>query len=536
MRSTTPGRPGLLLLLSAATGVLLAAPALAQGGAQGAQGAPPPAAPPATFPDTPLGRLGRELVDVVNSGDSAAVARFVDAHLGVDVARGRTPADYTRMLTKTYAQSGGLRLERVRMAGPALRVFTRAANGRRYLGIELVPSPTDTARVVELGLHPMDGLMRMPPAPWATEPLADDRLAAVIRERVRQAADSDRFSGVVLVARGDRVLVHEPLGFADRARGRRNAPATTFQTTSVGKMFTGVAVMQLVERGKLRLDDTVAAVLPEYPNREAARRITVRQLLTHTAGVPEPFFSPRFGAAPKGATHVELLATFADAPLDGEPGAGHRYSNGNYLTLAAIVERVSGLRYEEYLRRHVWGPAGMRHVAHPAWTDAPERAVGYARFTQHDPLGVEPRTAAPVHASREHLRGFGGGAFAAEDLFRFAHALRSGKLLRAGGADSVTAGQVAVGGPVKYALGFYEQRMHGTRVVGHPGSNPDTGFDSDVEMVWDGEWTVVVLSNYDAPAGMELSGPILDLLARQTAMAKGAKGGAAQAPGAAGAR
>ena len=75
------------------------------------------------------------------------------------------------------------------------------------------------------------------------------------------------------------------------------------------------------------------------------------------------------------------------------------------------------------------------------------------------------------------------------------------------------------GAPLRYALGFYEQRIDGARIVGHPGSNPDTGGDADVEMLWDGEWTVVVLSNYDAPAGMELSGAIVRLLAGQRALA-----------------
>ena len=83
--------------------------------------------------------------------------------------------------------------------------------------------------------------------------------------------------------------------------------------------------------------------------------------------------------------------------------------------------------------------------------------------------------------------------------------------------DSVVRGRVdaGVGGPVAYGLGFYEQLVHGRRVVGHRGSNPDTGWDADVELLWDGEWTVVVLSNFDAPAAVQLSMPILDLLARQ---------------------
>ena len=125
----------------------------------------------------------------------------------------------------------------------------------------------------------------------------------------------------------------------------------------------------------------------------------------------------------------------------------------------------------------------------------------------------------PVKAE---LRAFGGGAYTAEDLFRFARALRTAKLVRRDLTDTITTGKVDIGegAPVTYGFGFYEQKMEGSRIVGHPGSNPDTGHDADVEMVWDGEWTVVVLSNYDAPAGMQMEAPILALLAQQTALAK----------------
>lgn len=505
----------------AALAAVLALPAVTV--AQAPAPGPVPPAPAAAFPDTPLGRLGRELVAVVDAGDSAAIARFVADHLGQDV-RGRSPATLSRMLLLAHEQSGGLTVERVRsLDDGVIHALTRARNGRRWLGLELVPAPSDSARVADLGLFPMDDPgPTHPPAPWAAGPLGDAQLAAVIESHVRAAADSDRFSGVVLVAHGDSVLSEIAVGFADRARRRPVTAATRFPTYSVGKMFTGVAIAQLVEQGKLRWDDTLARVVPDYPNLEAARRITIRQLLTHTAGVPEPFASPSFRASTRPITEGELLPTFADAPLEMEPGTGFRYSNGNYAALAAVVERVSGLPFESYLRLHVWGPAGMRGARHPAWSGMDDVAVGFARFSQDDPLGLEPRRAetAPAEPYRGAVHGFGMGAFTARDLFRFTRALRDRKLLGAAMVDSVTTGHVDVqpGAPVRYGFGFYEQRWGSARIVGHPGSNPNTGHDADVEMLWDGDWTVVVLSNYDAPAGMQLEMPILQLLmARQGA-------------------
>ena len=468
--------------------------------------------PAATLPDSPLGRLGQRFLDVVEKGDSATVARFVADHLGKDV-RGRSPAQMAGMIAKLHAQSGGLRVERAMMAGSALRMFTRAKNVERMLGIELEPVVGDSTRVAGMTLVQLnEGGMGGPPQPWAEGPLSDERVAEVIRAKVKEAADADLFSGAVLVGRGDHVVVFDNYGFADADAKRPITKDTPFATYSMGKMFTAVAIAQLVSSGKLAWDDTLAKVLPEYPNRDAAQRITIRQLLTHTAGVPDVFLSKKFDQSKRYASHLAMLPDFADAPLNANHGKSFDYSNGNFAVLAALVERLSGLSFDEYLKRHVFGPAGMR-------LPNEKSAIGYARFTEYDPLGIEPRRPETVRGAGKSAApsvayGFGGGAYTAEDLYRFARALRSGKLVPQAIADSIVKGEVTMGGRTKYALGFFDRAMNGKRVVGHSGSNPDTGHDADLQMVWDDEWTVVVLSNYDAPAGMMIEMPILELITK----------------------
>ena len=499
-------------LLSLALAAAIPAVALAQTTVAPA-GAPSPAA---TLPDSPIGRLGQRFLDVVDAGDSASVARFVAEHLGSDV-RGRSPEKMAGMLVKLHAQSGGLRVERTMMAGSALRMMTQARNGTKWLAMELEPVAGDSTRIAGVTMMALDQpSMGGPPKPWATGPLSDDRIAEVIRERVKAAADSDQFSGVVLVAHGDRVLVHETYGYADREQNRLNTRDTPHATYSLGKMFTSVAIAQLVSSGKLSWDDTLAKVLPSYPNKDAAQRITIRQLLTHTAGVPDPFLSKRYGHGKQYASHEAMLLDFADAPLNANAGKSFDYSNGNFAVLAAVVERLSGLSLEEYLRKNVWGRAEMRFPEEKG-------AVGYARFTELDPLGVEPRRPATVRgeggSAKERAFGFGGGAYTADDLYRFARALRTGKLVPMAIADSITKGEVTMGGPMKYALGFFDRPMNGKRVVGHSGSNPDTGHDADLQMLWDDQWTVVVLSNYDAPAGMMIEMPILETISKSATSA-----------------
>ena len=475
----------------------------------GAQPAPtqPASTPEAELPATPLGRLARQLLGVVEAGDSATITRFVNEHLGHDV-RGRSPAQMATLLVKLHAQSNGLHVDHTMMAGSALRMMTTSRTGNHKLGMELEPEPGDSTRIASITMVAMDGMTGGPPKPWATGPLDDARIAEIIRAKVKAAADSDRFSGIVLVAHGDDVLVHDVYGFADRESHRPNTKDTPFATYSMGKMFTSVAIAQLVAQGKLSWDDTLAKVLPSYPNKEAAKSITIRQLLTHTAGVPDPFLSKKYGHGKKYESHEAMLPDFADAPLNANAGKSFDYSNGNFATLAAVVEHLTGLRYDEYLKRHVFGPAGMRLPDTPA-------ALGYARFTEYDPLGVEQRRSEKVRGGdggAGRALGFGGSAYTADDLFRFARALQTGKLVPKAIADSITKGEVAMGGPMKYALGFFDRPTNGRHVVGHSGSNPDTGHDADLQMVWDDQWTVITLSNYDAPAGMMLEMPILDLV------------------------
>jgi CubicO group peptidase (beta-lactamase class C family) len=503
--------------LVATLALLAAAPLGAQQPPAAAQPAPVP-----SFPDTPVGRLGRELIDLVNRGDSAEIHGFFVRNSAADMERGRTPEWFARKLAKLHTQSGGLDVNRVRTLpdGHTLRIFSHSRVGDRWLGMEVVTSATQPGRIASSMTIALDDPAK-PPVPWPSALATDADVAAAIADRVRKDAAADRFSGVVLVAKGDSILVHEVAGMADRERGIANTRETRFGTTSVGKMFTGVAIAQLVEQGRLRFDDTLAAVLPAYPNRDAAKRIVIRDLLTHSAGVPEVFSSSRFTSRHDFRNHAEMLPTFADAPLAFAPGTRFEYSNGGYATLGADVEKLSGQKYEDYLRDHVWKPSGMRHTDHAGASRGPGRAIGYARFSESDPLGIEPRRSnVGIFGDSGHgmLAAFGGGSYSAEDLFKFTRALRTAKLLNPANTALVTRGVMPLGdgGPVKYAYGFYDADRGGHRVVSHPGSNIDTGLDADVEMLWDDDWTIVVLSNYDAPAGMELAGSIQRLLLGRT--------------------
>lgn len=495
--------------------VLAAAPLAAQSAVPASNGAPPPAV---EIPATPAGAAARAMMDAVNAGGDEALREWARRMLPEQGWMGWTRERWVAALARLREQSGGLDPARVNDRGDPgyVAVIFRARNGAGRVGIEFAANPAD-GRVSYMEMHTMSA--PGPRAELPAGPLPDAEVASAVQAHVDRRAAADRFSGVVLLARGGQVLLHRAYGMADAQAGRPNTLDTRIGSGSVPKMITAVAVAQLVEQGRMSLDDTLGALLPDYPNADARRTVTVRHLLTHSAGIADPFGA---GASPgaRYATPGEWVAFVADKPLEFAPGTRTQYSNGGFAVLAAIVERVSGQPFATYVRERVFRPAGMRAADADAYAALPW-ARGYSRVPEFDPLGIAPRRSnewlTGGGGPGEHLSGFGGIALTAEDLFRFTRALQDGRLVSAGMARTLMTGAVPVepGATMYYGLGFYDMEWQGgVRVIGHSGGGGSSGIGADVEMI--GEWTLVVMGNYDLEQDIRpLVGPVLDLLAVQ---------------------
>jgi len=346
-------------------------------------------------------------------------------------------------------------------------------------------------------------------------PATDAALGALLDRNVGRLAAIGAFSGTVLVARGERVVYARGFGLAERDHAVPNGVDTRYTTASMGKMFTAVAVAQLVEAGRLRLDDTLARVLPDYPNAERAGRITIRHLLAHTAGLGDVWSHPAFVRGRGYASNRQLAWAVADAPLAFAPGTRWAYSNEGYVVLGAVVERLAGTSFEGYLRRHVWGPAGMTETANVG-ADAvvPHRAVGYTAGDD-DPLRVEvPRPNWPFIGATSAASGAGGTYATAGDYLRFARALRRGALVRPATRDTLWAARNPLpwDAATAYGYGFERATVDGRAVVGHGGGG-GMGIDNQLAFAADGAFTVVVLGNADPPAATALKAALVRMLA-----------------------
>ncbi|MCC7052977.1 MAG: beta-lactamase family protein [Gemmatimonadaceae bacterium] len=247
-------------------------------------------------------------------------------------------------------------------------------------------------------------------------------IAGRLRMMARTLARQDRFSGVVLLTRDGRPVLEQAYGFADREARRPMTVGTIMNVSSVGKLFTQVAIGQLAAAGRLSPDSTIAAYWPDYPDAAVARKVTIRHLLTHRSGINGNIFEN----LPAMRRNRDYLPAATRGPLAFEPGSRAEYSNAGYVILGEIIERVSGEVYHEYIQRHVFAPAAMTVSAFPARDSLPPRAaIGYTRGADDAPTArlVRATGVQPIRGSAA------GGAFAsAGDLLRFVMARRRGQL------------------------------------------------------------------------------------------------------------
>jgi D-alanyl-D-alanine carboxypeptidase len=230
------------------------------------------------------------------------------------------------------------------------------------------------------------------PAPRDTVPQAE--LVRRLASTLDSVSAAGSFSGVAVLARNGVPVFERAYGMADREAGRPNTLETRFNVGSINKVFTATAVRQLAARGRVHLDSTLVTYLPDYPNPEVARRVTLRQLMEHRAGLGGNVFGVPAGGSRMDLRHNrDFLPLFVAEPLQFEPGSRNQYCNACYVVLGLVVERVSGEDYYDYIRRNVYAPAGLASTDHSALDSLPaSTALGYT-------MGENRPCAATTHCS-----------------------------------------------------------------------------------------------------------------------------------------
>ena len=347
------------------------------------------------------------------------------------------------------------------------------------------------------------------PIPDSLFPIPDtlsDKLRRDLDPWLSERAKGGAFSGVVLIARNGTPIYSAVYGQADRERNVPNTIDTRFNLGSMNKMWTAIAIAQLVEPGKVDLDATVGQYVPDLPNQSIRETVKVRHLLSHTSGMGSYFRKGFLRNKTYAATAADLVPYYADDSLAFTPGARMEYSNSGFALLGLIVERVSGQSFYDYVKTNVIERAGMKHAAYVDVRSHPtDIAVGYAKPEEG---GAEPR--ANWDNIEQHSSPAGGAYASAPDLIAFSRALWSGKLVSPALVKEFTTGKVAMGPQMQYAFGFGTGKIDAWRQVGHNGGIP--GANAEFMMFPDQGVDVVVLANMDPPAATQVVARILGVL------------------------
>ena len=328
-----------------------------------------------------------------------------------------------------------------------------------------------------------------------------DPISRCLEERLAR----EDFSGVV-------VAVHRGVVAASVNRGVVGGPdtaaiatTTRFNIASAGKMFTAVAIAQLVDAAKIAFDDPIGKYVTGLAPETAA--VTIRQLLTHSSGLGD-FFSPQnIPVLHRARTAGDLLPLIASQKPEFPPGSQFRYSNSGFVLLGVLVERISGMTYGEYLRRHLFVTAGMMNTGlDPEPLDT--LAQGLTAKTPAGGAGpLHPAPGATLHGNPA------GGAFStASDLQKFATALLANRLASARTTATLISSKVQTSSPGRsYGFGFGLKTRHDRTWIGHNGGT--LGANTEFEFSSDGEWVLAALSNRDPPSATRIMEYLEDLIA-----------------------
>jgi len=320
-----------------------------------------------------------------------------------------------------------------------------------------------------------------------------DAIDAYVQEQMQEM----RMPGTALgIVKGDEIVHLEGFGDVDDS-GRNVTPQTPFKIGSMSKSFTALAIMQLVEDGKVELDTPVQRYIPWFrvADPEASKHITVRHLLNQTSGIPTVAGLTYMykGDSGKDALEKEVRAT-GDVELTHPPGKIYQYSNRNYTTLGLIVQMVSGVSYEQYVKEHILTPLGMKNsfmflpeaerhrlaTGHQFWFGRPFPGGGLHYNRATTPAGLITSDAKDM--SRYLIAQLNGGRY------------EGGQVLSAEGIAVLHRGAADTGRPDEsYAMGWIDGEMSGVPIVHHNGDPGD--FHATMILVPKSKWGVVLLMN-----------------------------------------
>ncbi len=429
--------------------------------------------------ETHGGKLIQDYITALNSGEEATMRAFLENNVSPEALKVRPVAPRLAIMLDLYGRWQSATIHNVTEATDTTTTALITTKSGDWFAFTMFHDRTEPAMMLGIGIEDVDA----PPA-LDLPPLALGQLLTEMAKSLDTRSKADDFSGVVLVARDGKPVFFKAYGFADAGLKAPNKLDTKFNLGSINKKFTEMGIEMLIAQGKVSYTDTLGKFLPDYPNMEAASKVTVGHLLKMQGGIGD-FFGEAFEATPKDKLrhNNDFIPLFANEKLHFEPGTNSEYSNGGYILLGAIIEKASGMDYYDFMQKNIFTPAGMSNTD---WYEADERTPNLAEgYTLEGVTDNNRRSNVFSRPARGSAAG--GGYSTAEDLLKFVNAAAAGQF----GAASNRARGLGIAG-------------------GAPGIN--AALESDLK----GGYTVIVLSNYDPPSAERVARELRQLISRVT--------------------
>jgi CubicO group peptidase (beta-lactamase class C family) len=436
-----------------------------------------PAQQSISLSDSPAGQKVAAYFKAFNSGDTTVMREYILHQFAAAMLHDVPMSQRLERYQQFFAMTQGLTLQKVlTLREEYIKTIVKAGDGKILAMIfefdERMPHG-----IIGITIDEDTGESTVKPVK------NDAELVTKTLEYVDKLASNDDFSGVVLIAKNGEPLFINAWGFADKEKNMPNSTDTKFNIGSMDKSFTAFAIHKLAAQGKLKFTDPIKTFLPEYPNAETARKVTIKHLLEMTSGIGD-FFGERFMAARKENIKnlKDYLPLFADTPLEFEPGVRTRYSNGGYIVLGMIIEQITGMDYYEFIKKELFIPAGMTNTDWFERTMLPVNcAVGYTNATGTGRDSVR-------HRNTEFLpqkgSSAGGGYSTANDLLLYTKARQN---------STVT--------PKSFGA------QNGMGIAGGT-----AGVNAALEWNKRSGYVIIVLSNFDPPVAEKISRQVQMLL------------------------
>lgn len=433
-------------------------------------------------PETPAGEILKQWLTAINSGNKESIAAYAKKY------EPQADDNHIDMLVGIHQRNGGFDLAAIEKSEPLeLSAIIRNRKAGEKFRFWLQAEDSKPPIVAGINIEPLN---EGPPPPKPDRMSLEGALRSVDEFASAEAA-ADRFSGALLIALDGKSVFEKAWGQADREAKRPNTVDTQFRIGSMNKMFTAVATLQLVSKGKLALTDPIGKHMPDYPNSELASKVTVRHLLTHTGGTGDIFGKQFDQNRLQLRTIDDYVKLYGARPLAFAPGSRWTYSNYGFILLGALIQKTSGKSYYDFVQENVFAPAGMKSTASLAEEESVEqRSKGYMKKGD---VWVDNKDTLPYRGTSA-----GGGYSTVGDLFRFALGLHSGKLLdRKLLQEAIRVQEKPPRGNMGYGYGFIVETSPVAR-FGHGGGAP--GMNGELFIYPENGFVISALSNFDPPA------------------------------------